>query len=295
MSATANHKATRYIVISPVRDEAEYLDETIRSMVAQTVRPMQWIIVNDGSTDGTAEIIDRWAAEQPWIRAVHRENRGRREPGSGVIEAFYEGYETVSDPDWEYVVKLDGDLSFEPKYFEECFEEFDSDPALGIGGGVICHMFNGQLQVEPNPTFHVRGATKIYKRACWEQIVSLIRAPGWDTIDEVKANMLGWRTRSFENLKLVHYRFTGAATGAWRNSIKNGVGSYISGYHPLFMFFKSIKRLVEKPYLVVSAGLLYGFVLGYMRRIPQIEDRGLILYLRQQQIRRLRLSASIWK
>ena len=201
MSATANHKSTRYIVISPVRDEAEYLDETIRSMVAQTVRPVQWIIVNDGSTDGTAEIIDRWAAEQPWIRAVHRENRGRREPGSGVIEAFYEGYEIVSDADWEYLVKLDGDLSFEHKYFEECFAEFDSDPALGIGGGVICHMFNGQLQVEPNPTFHVRGATKIYKRACWEQIVSLIRAPGWDTIDEVKANMLGWRTRSFREFE----------------------------------------------------------------------------------------------
>ena len=99
----------------------------------------------------------------------------------------------------------------------------------GIGGGVICHQFKGKLQVESNPSFHVRGANKIYKRACWKEIACLMRAPGWDTIDEVKANMLGWRTRSFEGLKVIHHRFTGAANGVWRNSIKNGMGSYISG------------------------------------------------------------------
>ena len=282
-------------MVSPVRDEEQYLEETIRSMVAQTVRPVQWIIVNDGSTDRTAEIIDRWASEQPWIVAVHRKDRGHREAGSGVMDAFYAGYGMISDPDWEYLVKLDGDLSFGSEYFENCFVEFKSDPRLGIGGGVICHESEGKLQVESNPRFHVRGATKIYKRACWEQIACLVRTPGWDTIDEVKANMLGWTTRSFENLKVKHHRFTGAANGAWRNSIKNGLGSYISGYHPLFMLIKSVKRLVDKPYLVVSAGLLYGFLLGYLRRIPQIEDKGLILYMREQQIRRLRLSASIWK
>jgi len=288
-------KTTRYVVVSPVRDEEQYLEETIRSMVKQTVRPMQWIIVNDGSTDRTAEIIDRWASEHSWIVAVQRNDRGRREPGSGVIEAFYEGYRTISALDWEYLIKLDGDLGFEHEYFEKCFAEFDADPALGIGGGVIYHDLNGELQVESNPRFHVRGANKIYKRPCWEQITGLLCAPGWDTIDEVKANMLGWSTRSFEHLKVIQYRLTGAANGAWRNSIKNGLGSYISGYHPLFMLLKSVKRIVERPCVVVSAGLLYGFVLGYLRRVPQIEDKNLILYLREQQLRRLRLSASIWK
>lgn len=295
MNFTTAQTSTRYIVVSPVRDEEQYLEETLRSMVEQTVRPMQWIIVNDGSTDRTAEIIDRWASEQPWIVALHRGNRGHREPGGGVMEAFYEGYKIISHQDWEYLVKLDGDLSFSPEYFEKCFAEFESDPRLGIGGGVICHDFNGKLQVESNPGFHVRGANKIYKRACWEQIACLVRTPGWDTIDEVKANMLGWSTRSFEKLRVTHHRFTGAANGPWRNSVKNGLGSYISGYHPLFMLVKSIKRLVEKPYLVVSAGLLYGFLLGYLRRFPRIDDKDLIVYLREQQIRRLRLSASIWK
>jgi poly-beta-1,6-N-acetyl-D-glucosamine synthase len=295
MTATAGDNLTRYVVVSPVRDEEQYLEETIQAMVAQTVRPMRWIIVNDGSTDRTAEIIDRWASEQPWIMAVHREDRGHREPGGGVIEAFYEGYGMVSDLDWHYLVKLDGDLSFDPDYFEQCFAEFESDPALGIGGGVICHEFKGKLEIELNPTFHVRGANKIYKRPCWDQITSLTRAPGWDTIDEVKANMLGWSTRSFENLKVIHHRFTGAANGAWRNSIKNGLGSYISGYHPLFMLLKSIKRLAERPYLVVSAGLLCGYVLGYIRRVPQLEDKRVIVYLREQQMQRLLLRASIWK
>ncbi len=295
MSPAVSQEQTRYIVITPVRDEAQYLENTIRSMVAQIIRPVHWIIVNDGSTDSTGEIIDRWSADQRWIVAVHLKNRGCREPGTGVIDAFYAGYDLVAELDWDYLVKLDGDLTFDPDYFEQCFGKFAADPTLGIGGGTIYHRVKGKTQVEPNPRFHVRGATKIYRRACWTQIARLVRAPGWDTLDEVKANMLGWTTRSFEDVGVIHHRFTGAAAGAWRNSIKNGLGSYISGYHPLFMVLKSIRRVAEAPCLVVSAGLLYGFLLGYLRRLPRIDDEQLIVYLRHQQIRRLRLSSSIWR
>ena len=232
--------------------------------------------MNDGSTDRTAEIIDRWAAEQPWILAVHRENRGRREPGGGVIEAFYEGYGIVSDLDWDYLVKLDGDLSFDPDYFEDVLRNSNRiQPWESVAGSsAMCSTESCRLnRIQP---FMFEGQQRFTSVACWEQIRSLIRAPGWDTIDEVKANMLGWRTRSFENLKLVHYRFTGAANGAWQNSIKNGRGKlYIRITTRCSCCFKSIKRLVEKPYLVVSAGLLCGFVLGYIRRIPQIEDQRL--------------------
>lgn len=295
MTSTSQPVARRYVVISPVRDEADHLEGTFRSMVQQTVRPMQWIVVNDGSTDSTASIIERWASDHPWIIPIHRCDRGRREPGTGVVQAFYDGYKHGTASDWKFLVKLDGDLSFEPDYFERCFKEFDSDVRLGIGGGVVCHNVNGYLAVEPNPQFHVRGANKIYKRECWDDIGGLIAAPGWDTVDEVKANMLGWNTRSFGPLRVVHHRFTGAANGVWANAVKNGLGSYTAGYHPLFMVVKSVKRLLERPFLIVSIGLLYGYMLGYLRQAPQVQERSVIKYLRSQQIRRLLFFPSIWK
>jgi glycosyltransferase involved in cell wall biosynthesis len=264
-------------------------------MVSQTVRPLQWIIVNDGSSDQTGEIINRWATEHPWIAAVHRADRGRREPGTGVVEAFYDGYRQIRTGDWEYVVKLDGDLGFAPDYFEQCFAEFERDSKLGIGGGVICHDREGELEVEGNPRFHVRGANKIYRRRCWEDIGGLFRAPGWDTIDEVKANMLGWSTRSFPELKVRHYRFTGAAKGPWSNAIKNGRGSYIAGYHPLFMLVKCMKHVAEWPYFVNAIGLAYGYASSYFQGTPQINDKGLIRYIRAQQMRRLLFRESVWQ
>jgi len=287
--------AAKYVVISPVRDEAEYIEHTISSMVQQTVLPVEWVLVDDGSTDGTSAILDRWARHHPWMKPIHRANRGQRAAGSGVMEAFYDGLNAISHNDWEFLVKLDGDLAFDPQYFEHCFAEFAADPQLGIGGGVICHEAGGDFEVEQTPLFHVRGATKIYRRACWESIGGLLRTPGWDTMDEVKANSMGWCTRSFPNRRVRHYRFTGAADGAWRNSIKNGIGSYICGFHPIFVLSRSIKNVTRKPYCVRAIGLLYGFVLGYLKRVPRVEDLPTIRYLRDQQLRRLTFRQTIWK
>jgi glycosyltransferase involved in cell wall biosynthesis len=282
-------------VITPARDEAQYIAETITSVVHQTARPAEWVIVDDGSTDGTDGIIDRSAAQHAWITAVHRPNRGARENAGGVMEAFHYGYQSLKASEWDFIVKLDGDVSLNPVYFETCFKEFRQDPKLGIGGGLICHLENGALKVEAGPRFHVRGATKIYSRACWDEIGGLLQVPGWDTVDEVKANMLGWKTRTFQDLKVLHHRPTGAADGAWKNSVKDGRADYISGYHPLFMFLKCVKRLVQEPYLVGSLGLSYGYIGGYLKGTPQVDDRALIHYVRRQQLRRLMLLDSIWR
>jgi poly-beta-1,6-N-acetyl-D-glucosamine synthase len=284
-----------YVMITPVRDETQYIAEMIQSVVKQTTRPTEWVIVDDGSTDGTGEIIEQFAAEHPWITVLHLSNRGGRENASGVMQAFYYGYQSLKAARWGFIVKLDGDVSLNPDYFENCFRQFQQDLKLGIGGGLICHSENGVLKAEVCPRFHVRGATKIYRRECWDAIGGLLEVPGWDTVDEVKANMLGWKTRTFQDLKVIHHRPTGAADGAWKNSVKDGRADYISGYHPLFMLLKCVKRLVQEPYLVGSLGLLYGFIGSYLRRAPQVGDRALIHYLRRQQLRRLMLLDSIWK
>jgi poly-beta-1,6-N-acetyl-D-glucosamine synthase len=284
-----------YVIITPVRDEAEYIGATVRSMVKQTILPTRWIIVNDGSTDETGRIVEEAAQKHSWISALHFPDRGFRQPGTGVMEAFYYGYQSLSTNDWDFIVKLDGDVSVEPDYFQKCLEKFHADPKLGIGGGTMCTERNGVLKEEVTPRFHVRGPTKIYRHACWDAIGGLIKAPGWDTVDEVKANMIGWRTQTFSDITAIHLRPTGAEQGSWRDAVKNGRADYISGYHPLFMAAKCLKRMLEKPYIAVGLGHFCGFLSGYMKGTPKVNDPALIRYARRQQMRRLLFLDSIWK
>jgi biofilm PGA synthesis N-glycosyltransferase PgaC len=286
-----------YVIITPVRDEAEHIESTIDSVKAQTVVPSRWIIVDDGSTDGTSDIVDGHASSTPWIQVVHRADRGRRVNGGGVMEAFHAGYELLQEHAWQYLVKLDGDLSFGSQYFEECFELFRTDPRLGIGGGTVCEMRHGKKQIESagDPPFHVRGATKIYRRECWDQISPLVRAAGWDTVDEVKANMLGWTTRTFPELDVIQLKPTGSADGAWRNAFKNGRANFVTGYDPVFMTAKCLKRALVRPLVVGGVAMACGFWSGYWRGVQRTPDSNVIAYLQRQQRRRLLFRESIYK
>jgi len=235
-----------------------HLPNTIRSMAAQSIRPTEWIIVNDGSTDKTGQILDEAAKKYPWIRPIHRVNRGFRKSGGGVVEAFNDGYKVATLQERDFIVKLDGDLSFELDYFEKCFSRFEKDPPAGSGRRGSSSTFSmASDRWKRIRKFHVRGATKIYRQACWEAIGGFWAAPGWDTMDEVKASMLGWKTRSFPDLELVHHRVTGAADGTWANLVKNGRANYICGYHSLFMLSKCLVRLPQKPFLLGSFALLF--------------------------------------
>jgi poly-beta-1,6-N-acetyl-D-glucosamine synthase len=285
----------QYVIVTPVRDEEKYIEATIESMCAQTVLPAEWLIVDDGSSDRTGIVADQYAAKHSWIRVLHRQNRGFRKNGGGVMEAFFDGYHSLQCKDWDFVVKLDGDLTFAPDYFEKCFEHFSQDARLGIGGGEIRHEIDGQMKTEENPRFHVRGATKIYRRACWEAIGGLWKASGWDTIDEVKANMMGWNTYAFRELGLFHHRFTGSEEGLLRDRIKHGVACYVSGYHPLFLAASCARRLTQKPRVMGSLAILYGFLKSHVTRPPRMSDRSYFAYIRGQQLRRLCGMQTIWR
>lgn len=285
-----------YIVITPVRDEERHIKRTIESIENQKHRPVQWIIVNDGSTDETPQLIQQAADKHSWIKAIHIPNRGFRKPGGGVVEAFYKGYKEIDYGKWDFIVKLDGDLSFKSDYFERCFHRFKNEDKLGIGGGTVYSPENGYFLIDSkgDPPFHVRGATKIYRRECWNQIHPLLKAPGWDTIDEIRANRLNWTTRTFRNVNIFQHKATGSADGNWHNWIKNGLANYITGYHPLFMLCKCIRRISQKPILLASTALWTGFCSGYINNISQVDDAKSIRYLRIQQLRRLMLMKSIY-
>lgn len=295
-SCTADDDQHHYVVITPVRNEEKYIEATIASMAYQEIRPCEWIIVNDGSSDNTGPIIDEAAGRLSWIKPIHRGDRGFRHAGTGVMESFREGYEALTCHAWNYIVKMDGDLKFDSRYFRQCFAHFDENPRLGIGGGMICHEENGVTRVDDkNPLFHVRGATKIYRKKCWQDIAPLLCSPGWDTVDEVKANMLGWETKSFTDLQLLHLRHTGAADGTWRHLIKSGTVRYVSGYHPLFVLAKAVRMLPQKPYLLASLAFLYGYIGCFFRNVQRVTDPAFISYARSQQLKRLTGQESIWK
>jgi poly-beta-1,6-N-acetyl-D-glucosamine synthase len=285
-----------YVVVSPVRDEIAHIEHTLQAMVAQSVRPLLWVIVDDGSTDGTGELLQHFAGQHPWVRLLRRSDRGVRVAGGGVIGAFYDGYREVETLPWDFVVKLDGDLSFDCDYFARCLSHFANEPRLGVASGTVCVLKGGKLQVESrgDPAFHVRGPCKIYRAGCWKQISPLVSAPGWDTLDDVRANLFGWSTRTFPDLCVRHHKPTGSAYGAWSDAFKRGIANYNSGYHPAFMAAKCVKRLFQRPYLTEAAGLGAGFASGYLKRRPMQADKQTVRFLREQQWRRLTLRSSIY-
>lgn len=277
----------KYIVISPVRNEEMYFERTLKSMVAQTIKPIEWIIVDDGSTDNTRNIIAKYLNENPWIIVIARTPKSYH-PGAGVVQAFYDGFSAVKTADWDYVVKLDGDLEFDKDYFEQLFFRFTENSKLGMASGKTFVYDGDDLVMEPCIDSHVRGASKVYKRACYEAIEQIPEILGWDTLDEIKAQMNGWETRSFKDLRIIHLRRMSFLNNDWsRGRTKLGKQYWILGYHPIYLFAKSIYRMFEKPYVLGGYGIIYGYLLAWIRNEPQYYEKRVIDYIRAKQKKRL--------
>lgn len=277
----------KYSVITPVRNEAEFIELTLRSMINQTVKATEWIIVDDGSTDETAKIVAQYAAEYPWLKLINRADRGIRQRGKGVVEAFYDGFAKLTRSDYEVIVKLDGDLSFDPTYFESLLNELSVNPQLGIVGGGVYERLDGTNWRLRATSDHVRGPTKVYRRSCFEAIGGLVPALGWDGVDEWKAMTLGWQVRSFLNLKVYHYRVTGAATGSIKSRLELGYGAYYMGYHPLFMLARGVRHMRDRPYLIGGLAMILAYFTAGLQGRERLQDPAVIQYVRQTQLRQL--------
>jgi glycosyltransferase involved in cell wall biosynthesis len=284
--------APRTLVISPVRNEAEYLQRTIDTVAAQTVRPTVWLIVDDGSTDATAEIAARAAAQHNWIRLYRRPDRGVRKVGGGVVEAFDDGLSQYSLDDFDYVCKLDGDLELPPRYFELLYEKFETDPRLGTASGK-CWLVtpHGQKPERTGDDFSL-GAAKLYRRECFQQIGGFVREVMWDGIDCHRCRMLGWRAGSFhdEGLRIRHLRQMGSSLRSiYHGRIRWGRGQYFMGTHPLYALAIASYRAFQRPWVIGGLLILAGYLGGYLRRPPRYEDPGFRRFLRRWQLRRLGL------
>ena len=273
-----------YAVVTPAHDEAENLPRLAASLRAQTVKPAEWIIVENGSRDATLETARVLAAEEPWIRVVEvspgepTSNYVAR--GGRVVRAFHAGIDAL-DPKPDLVAKVDADVSMEPDYFERLAEAFARDPTLGIASGT-CYQQDGDGWTQ----FHGTGASvwcaaRVYRWACLEQVLPLEERMGWDGIDVVKANVRGWRTTILLDLPFLHHRLEGSReSGSWRAWGVQGEAAHYMGYRPSYVVTRTLFRARRDP---AAFSMLASFVGAAVRRRPRCPDEQVREYLRRQQ------------
>lgn len=277
----------RLAVISPCRNEAKHIEKTIDSVVQQTRCPDRWIIVDDGSDDGTTEIVEHYSNRYSWIEGKRRERSGSRQLGPGVVEAFNDGLAHLESDPYEVVVKLDCDLEFAPDCFAKILSHFEDD-RVGMASGTVYLKVGDKLELERCAEYHVPGQIKFYRRECFEEIGGLPKLYGWDILDETSARRHGWITLRDPEIKITHLRLQGIEHGAIRGRVIWGHGAYAIGSHPLFAIARGIYRMLERPWIIGGLALIYGFFSGYFKKnIKRNPDRQLIKYLRKEQIYRL--------
>lgn len=253
--------SNKYILISPVKDEEKYVEATLRSVVAQTLKPYRWIILDDGSCDATPEILRRYAEKYEWIQVVRIERDAARLPGSAEIRAFARGYEMVKDEDFDFVVKLDSDLELPPNYFEYLCQKFEGDESLGLASGHYLEARDGQWKPVPMQEYHVAGASKMYRKQCYTDIGGLVFSRAWDTIDEIRAQERGWMTRHYDDLEFYHLKTLGSGVGQLRTNIMHGEIYYLTGGGIGFFLLKLLYRVHRsKPFLIGSLAILWGYL-----------------------------------
>lgn len=280
----------RYVLISPCRNEADFMRQTLDSVVAQSERPAHWVIVDDGSTDETPRILNEYRQRHNWIRVVTRRDRGHRAVGPGVIDAFYAGYETIDPDAYDYLCKLDLDLRLPPRYFEGLIRRMEADARIATCSGKAYIERNGELVSERHGDENSIGASKFYRMSCFRSIGGFVREVMWDGIDCHRCRMRGWIATSWNDpeLRFVHLRPMGSSqVSIYVGRTRHGYGQYFMGSGLLWMIATAIYRIPEKPYVLGSLAILWGWLRSALRGKPRYEDPEFRAFLRRYQRRAL--------
>ncbi|HEY0818657.1 MAG TPA: glycosyltransferase family A protein [Rhizobacter sp.] len=283
-------KPAKYVLISPCRNEADYMRQTLDTVVAQSLRPTKWVIVDDGSTDETPAILAEYARKHEWIEIVTRADRGHRAVGPGVVDAFYSGYAAIIPDDYDFVCKLDLDLRLPPRYFEILIGRMLANPRIGTCSGKAYLEENGELVSERHGDENSLGMTKFYRVSCFKDIGGFVREVGWDGIDGHKCRMKGWTAISWDEpeLRFVHLRTMGAShKGIYTGRFRQGYGQYYMGTGLLFLTASVLSRLNQKPYVLGQLTILWAWIYSFLRGMPRYQDPEFRAFLRSYQRRAL--------
>jgi biofilm PGA synthesis N-glycosyltransferase PgaC len=285
-----NPRSLSYVLVTPARNEAAYIELTLKSVVAQSVRPLRWVIVSDGSTDRTDEIAREYAARHDWIEFIRMPERAERN-FAGKVSCFNAGYDRVKSLDFDAIGSLDADLSFDEGYFEFLLGKLAADPRLGLTGTPFSEQ-GRTYDYRFASLEHVSGACQLFRRECYDDIggYMAVKGGGIDVIAVLAARQKGWRTRTWPEKTCEHHRpmGTGNHSGALAANFSLGQRQYRLGFHPLWQTFRGFYQMTQRPYVIAGSGLMLGYAWAMVRREERPIGQDLIEFQRRDQMRRLR-------
>ena len=279
-----------YVIITPARNEEAYIEKTIRSVVSQTVMPKKWIIVSDGSTDGTDEIVKKYKAHHDWIELVRMPEHEDRQFAAKVF-AFNAGYQRIINVNYDIIGNLDADLSFEEDYFEFLLDKFSQQPELGVAGTPYTEDESDQYDYRFTNIEHVSGACQLFRRECFESIGGYIpiKGGGIDWVAVTSARMKGWKTRTFTEKTIFHHRKMGTGKGNLLSArFRLGKEDYYLGSHPLWALLRSFHQMKFKPYVVGGIFIYLGYVTAHLQGTARPIPLGLMKFYRNEQMQRMK-------
>lgn len=279
-----------YVLITPARNEERFIDQTIQSVITQTVLPLKWVIVNDGSTDATPHIVGRYLSSHPWMEMVELPKH-RNRSFAAKVHAFNAGYERVKNHDYAVIGNLDADVSFDADYFEFLLRKFQDDITLGVAGSIFREEGYSSATDSFEGQNHVAGGCQLFRRSCFDEIGGYIpnKAGGIDWIAVTTARMMGWKTRSFRDKSFFHYRSLGTAErGILASTFSYGEKDYYLGGHPIWEVFRVAYRATKKPYVVGGVALLSGYLSAFVRQMERPISNELMGFHRREQMLKLK-------
>jgi len=283
---------TEYVLITPVHNEEDFIESVIKSVISQTILPKRWMIVDDASTDGTTEIIRKYAAQHDFIMCHRLKRLSIESYYANKTQVFLAAYEDIRGLEYDFIGNLDADIFLEPTYYERILEEFDKNPRFGIASGIYVDKIGNKLQKVPIDMNHCPGAIQMFRRQCYNTIGGYIpqKYGGDDSCAEIIARMNGWQTRSFPQYQVIHLRPVGTNDGLSiiQAKFRQGLTEYGVATHPVFMLAKSLRRIfLERPYLMAAIARLAGFLYGYWLREERNISAEAIRFVRREQMKRL--------
>jgi len=284
----------KYVLITPARNEAQFIELTIKSVISQTVRPVKWIIVSDGSVDGTDDIVSGYKADHKWIESCRMPERNKRH-FAGKVHAFNAGYARLQGVDYDIIGNLDADVSFDRDYFPMLLTKFVENPSLGVGG--TAYEERNMNQERSIPTNYrlasiedVPGTCQLFRRECFEEIggYRAIEGGNVDSIAVISARIKGWQTKTFDDRTCLHHRASGTAeSSGLRAKFKKGVKAYAVGSHPIWTLLRSAYNAAQKPYGIGGAAILSGYLWSLFLHAERPVSREFITFVRREQMQRL--------
>jgi poly-beta-1,6-N-acetyl-D-glucosamine synthase len=282
----------RILIVSPVRNEAAHIERVVRAVAAQRLPPARWLVLDDGSTDGTLELLRTLESDVPFMTVVEPadlvQGGNDRLARAAEVRAFNAALAAADPQAYTHVMKLDGDIELDPGYFAELLTRFDADATLGLAGGVLVEpQADGSMRPIRIPDSHVHGALKLYTLACFQAIGGIQERLGWDTIDEVYARMHGFGVRSFKDMVSIHHRPLASADGTLRGRARHGECAYIAHYGTLWVALRSLKVARTRPRVISGLAFFYGYARAAAVRTERVPDPAFRRFVRRELRQRM--------